>query len=90
MTNRERFFQLCDKINRQGMTDLFEWLEEHSDFFTAPASAKYHGSYEGGLLEHSLNVYDAFAKLLTIYPEVQPSEERRKRVINYDPFIVLY
>ena len=75
MTNRERFFQLCDKINRQGMTDLFEWLEEHSDFFTAPASAKYHGSYEGGLLEHSLNVYDALVKLLTIYPEVQPSEE---------------
>lgn len=25
-------------------------------FFTAPASTKYHGAYEGGLFEHSLNV----------------------------------
>ena len=75
MTNRERFFQICDKINRPGMTDLFEWLEEHSDFFTAPASTKYHGAFEGVLLAHSLNVYDELVKLLTIYPEASTSEE---------------
>ncbi len=28
-----------------------------SDFFTCPASAKYHGAYAGGLCDHSLNVY---------------------------------
>lgn len=74
MTNKERFMQLFSKINRTGALDLLEWLEQ-SDFFVAPASTKYHGSYEGGLLEHSLNVYDALVKLLTIYPEVQVSEE---------------
>jgi len=74
MTNREKFIQLCDKIDRPGKAELFEWLES-SDFFTAPASRKYHGSYEGGLVEHSLNVYDALVKLLTIYPEIQVSEE---------------
>ena len=74
MTNKERFIQLCSKINRVGMVEFMKWLEQ-SDFFTAPASTKYHGSYEGGLLEHSLNVYDALVKLMTIYPEVQASEE---------------
>ena len=33
-------------------------LSPSSDFFTAPASARFHSSYEGGLLDHSLNVYD--------------------------------
>lgn len=75
MTNREKFIKLCAKIDRPGKAELFEWLEEHSDFFTAPASSRYHGAYEGGLVEHSLNVYDALVKLLTIYPEVQVSEE---------------
>lgn len=74
MTNKERFMQLYAKIDRKGTADLLEWLEQ-SDFFVAPASTKYHGSYEGGLLGHSLNVYDALVKLLTIYPEVQVAEE---------------
>lgn len=50
-----RLFQ--DNIKRDGASTLLEWLKK-SDFFTAPASTKYHGAYEGGLLEHSLNVYN--------------------------------
>ena len=46
-----------EKINREGASELLEWLL-NSDFFTAPASTRYHGSHDGGLLEHSLNVYD--------------------------------
>ena len=34
-------------------------------FFTAPASIKYHGAYEGGLCEHSLNVYDCLVDQLS-------------------------
>ena len=33
---------------------------ETTDFFTAPASTRFHAAYEGGLLEHSLNVYQVF------------------------------
>ncbi len=45
-------------IKREGADKLLEYLmSEQSDFFTAPASTKFHGSHEGGLLEHSLNVY---------------------------------
>lgn len=41
---------------RCGFRDFMEWLDD-TDFFRAPASTKHHGSYEGGLAEHSLNVH---------------------------------
>ena len=44
------------KIQRKGADKLLAWLE-NQDFFTAPASTRYHAAYEGGLVEHSLNVY---------------------------------
>ncbi len=45
-----------ENIRRAGAAELLAWLER-SDFFTAPASAKYHCAHEGGLCEHSVNVY---------------------------------
>lgn len=70
--NKERFLKIyCEAITRRGADELLEWLEQ-SDFFTAPASTKYHGSYEGGLLEHSLNVYDRLsnrAEAQELYPD---------------------
>ena len=44
------------QVTRPGADKLLEWLES-TDFFTAPASTKYHGAYEGGLVRHSLEVY---------------------------------
>ncbi len=60
MTNKERFVEIYNKtIHREGADRLLEYLlSPASDFFTAPASARFHSSFEGGLLEHSLNVYD--------------------------------
>lgn len=47
-----------NKITRPGSDKLLSYLlSENSDFFTAPSSTRFHGSYEGGLVEHSLNVY---------------------------------
>ena len=49
MGNRERFIEIYnEKIKRPGADKLLEWLES-SDFFTAPASARYHLDREGGL-----------------------------------------
>ena len=45
-----------DRIKREGADKLLEFLE-NSDFFTAPASSRFHNSCEGGLCQHSLNVY---------------------------------
>lgn len=44
------------QIHRPGAKDLLAWLES-TDFFIAPASAKYHGAYPRGLVRHSLNVF---------------------------------
>lgn len=54
---KEDYIELLKIANRKGMDKLIKWLEQ-TDFFTAPASTKYHLSKESGLLEHSLNVYD--------------------------------
>lgn len=61
---RERFIKIYKEfITRPGADALLDWLEKGSDFFTAPASSRYHGSHEGGLCEHSLNVYDRLYRL---------------------------
>lgn len=56
---KEEFIRLLQSTNREGMDKLLEFLEK-SDFYTAPASTRYHGNYEGGLLEHSMKVYEIF------------------------------
>ena len=48
-------------IDREGVGKLIDWLES-TDFCTAPAGAKHHGAYRGGLLRHSLNVYRELCK----------------------------
>lgn len=54
----QRFKEIYrEQIKRPGAEDLLAWLETQTDFFTAPASTKYHGAYPGGLVDHSLNVY---------------------------------
>jgi len=63
---KQQFLTLCETyIKRDGVNDLINWLLKE-DFFTAPASTKYHGSHEGGLLEHSLNVYNCLKKSIEI------------------------
>lgn len=65
--SKHRFQSLCDEhIRRDGIHKLMDWLEK-SDFYTAPASTRYHGSHAGGLLEHSLNVYDALKDLCALH-----------------------
>lgn len=52
MDNKERFIEIfTSQIHRPGAAELLEWLES-TDFFEAPASTHYHGSYTGGLVEH--------------------------------------
>ncbi len=54
---KERFLELAKSIDREGMDKLIDFVEK-SDFFTAPASTRFHGSVPEGLVIHSLNVYD--------------------------------
>lgn len=74
MDNKTRFISLCESINRPGIKELMQWLEDNG-FYTSPASARFHGSHIGGLLDHSLNVYDELKRLLRAYPQIEVSEE---------------
>lgn len=59
MDRKEEFLTIYQQnIQREGADRLLEYLLSKScDFFTAPASARFHNSRAGGLLDHSLNVY---------------------------------
>lgn len=69
MLNNDKFIfetEARTAIKRKGLEELLTFLHM-SDFFTAPASAKYHGAVENGLVKHSLAVFDNFWKLAPIY-----------------------
>lgn len=52
-------------IKRAGAEKLLTWLQNSTDFFTAPASSRHHLAHAGGLVEHSLNVYDRLCRLVS-------------------------
>ena len=52
----EEFERLYKNIKRDGAESLLGFLKHQTDFYTAPASSKYHNSREHGLIEHSVNV----------------------------------
>lgn len=57
MDHREEFLALFrQQVNRPGADKLLDWLDT-TDFFRAPASSRFHCACEGGLVQHSLNVY---------------------------------
>ncbi len=66
MDYRERYLEIYNTyIHREGSDKMLEYLlSKSSDFFTAPASTRFHGAYEGGLVEHSLNVYECLRDYL--------------------------
>lgn len=73
MTNKEEFLQIYNEyVKRQGSQEFLDWLLK-TDFFTAPASTKYHGACEGGLLLHSINVYKTLRE--RYFEEGKDSEE---------------
>ena len=75
MSNKEKFFAVYNKyIKREGSKELLQWLES-TDFFTAPASTRYHEAYAGGLVEHSVRVWNELIRLLKAYPELKVSAE---------------
>lgn len=79
MSARDKFIQIFkSKIKREGADKLLDFIcSPSSDFFTAPASARYHSAYEGGLCEHSINVYEC----LVAYLDRDVAREKYK--LNY-------
>ena len=77
--NKKEFINIYNSlIKREGAQKLLEWMTD-SDFFTAPASSKFHLDVPGGLCEHSLNVYRNLKRIVEmeskIHPELKISDE---------------
>ena len=64
---KEEFLNLLRSVQREGMEDLIKFVES-TDFFKAPASTRFHGNFEGGLLQHSMKVYDILKEKLNNTP----------------------
>ena len=62
--NAKRFENLMAKVKRPGVQELLNYLHNETDFFTAPASTNFHLACPGGLVQHSLNVYDCLVAKL--------------------------
>ena len=64
---KQEFLTIChENIHRDGLEELLSWLQK-SDFFSAPASTRYHGAYAGGLCQHSLDVYKYALRVAPLY-----------------------
>ena len=77
---KEEFLKLLRTVNREGIEDLIKFLES-TDFFSAPASTRFHGDFEGGLVEHSMKVYEILVeKVKTASKPIEVSEDTLKIV----------
>lgn len=63
--NKKEFIGALRSTGREGIEELIEFLST-TNFFVSPASARYHGAFDGGLCEHSLYVMKRLAKKVAV------------------------
>ena len=56
--NIKKFEELLGSVQKDGIHKLMNYIKNSTDFYKAPASTRFHLACEGGLSQHSLNVYD--------------------------------
>lgn len=67
-SNKYKEFKKSIMAVTPGAEALFEYLETRTSWLTSPASLRYHGSYEGGLVDHSTAVTETALRLRDAYP----------------------
>lgn len=73
--NKNEFIELFKQnITREGSAELLDYITK-SDFFSAPASTKFHSNYEGGLCQHSLFVFKRLKFMAENDPKISVSAE---------------
>ena len=71
---RDRYNAIKSKVKRRAdeFAELIDFLENETEWLTAPASTRFHLCRENGLLEHSVNVAEILIKLKdTLYPIIE-------------------
>ena len=82
---KREFLDLFNQnIKREGADSLLEYLQNHSDFFMAPASGRRHSAFEGGLCLHSLNTYKRFKNKV-----VKEFGENYKEIISDESIAII-
>ena len=92
MSAKEEFISIyTSSIHREGADALLDYLENRSDFFTAPASARYHGAYAGGLCQHSLNGGRPAPRRMQggLLPGGHPERKGGRREVDGDSYFLL-
>lgn len=77
---KEQFLELLKGIQREGIEDLIKFIES-TDFFKAPASTRFHGNFEGGLVTHSLKVYEILKEKLKHTPTLMNISEDTIKIV---------
>ena len=81
---KQKFIELYEtNIKREGAKELLDWLKK-TDFFTAPASTKFHSACEYGLCNHSINVYNRFKSMLD-----REYGDKRKDIISDESIAIM-
>ena len=68
---KDKFISLLTEVDRTGIDLVLTWLDTNG-FYEAPASTKFHGAHEGGLVQHSLNVAKAMLTLNKMFTSLIP------------------
>ena len=77
---KEEFLKILRSVKREGIEEFIKFLES-TDFFTAPASTRFHGDHAGGLVEHSMKVYEILVeKVKNSSKKIEVSDDTLKIV----------
>lgn len=86
--NKQRFINIfTEKVKREGAEKLLNYLQK-SDFFTAPASSKFHNAIKGGLCDHSLNVYDRVVSLVEFEKQYERNRLASKASLDLEEMAI--
>lgn len=88
--NKQDFIKLCKKhIKREGLDKILNYLDK-SDFYTAPCSSAFHLNEDGGLCQHSINVFRTACKIFTdiSLPAMQNEDSPFKEEITLESIAI--
>lgn len=77
---KEEFLKILRTVKREGIEDLIKFIES-TDFFTAPASTRFHGNHAGGLVEHSMKVYEILQEKVKNAPILLNTSEDTLKIV---------
>lgn len=79
--NAEKYKNIMlTQVKRDGIQDLLNYMQNETDFFMAPASSQYHCSYKGGLVVHSINVYERIRRVCRDLPKEFLTENNKENL----------